>query len=57
MKSLLALFALAMLTASSFAADGPIRHVVHFKFKSGASKEQIDKVVKEFAREPQFKGH
>jgi hypothetical protein len=49
MKSLLVLFALAMLTASSLAADGPIRHVVHFKFKAGASKEQIDKVMKEFA--------
>jgi hypothetical protein len=49
MKSLFAFFVLAMLTASSLAADGPIRHVVHFKFKAGASKEQIDKVVTEFA--------
>ena len=49
MKSLLTLLALAMLTASSFAADGPIRHVVHFKFKADATKEQIAKVVTEFA--------
>ena len=49
MKTLLAFFALAMLTASSLAADGPIRHVVHFKFKADATKEQIAKVVTEFA--------
>lgn len=49
MKFLLSLLALAMLTASSFAADGPIRHVVHFKFKADATKEQIAKVVTEFA--------
>jgi hypothetical protein len=49
MKSLLTLLALAMLTTSSFAADGPIRHVVHFKFKADATKEQIAKVVTEFA--------
>ena len=49
MKSLLALFTLAMLTASTIAADGPIRHVVHFKFKADATKEQIAKIEKEFA--------
>jgi hypothetical protein len=43
------LLALAMLTASSLAADGPIRHVVHFKFKADATKEQIAKIVTEFA--------
>lgn len=49
MKYLLSLLTLAMLTASTLAADGPIRHVVHFKFKSDASKEQIAKIVTEFA--------
>jgi hypothetical protein len=49
MKSLLTFLALAMLTASSLAADGPIRHVVHFKFKADATKEQIAKIVQEFA--------
>lgn len=49
MKLLASLLALIMLTASSLAADGPIRHVVHFKFKADADKAQIAKVVKEFA--------
>jgi len=49
MKTLIALLAFAMITASSMAADGPIRHVVHFKFKADASKEQIAKIVEEFA--------
>jgi hypothetical protein len=47
MKLLLLL--LTMLTAVSFAADGPIRHVVHFKFKKEATPEQIDEVTREFA--------
>ena len=34
---------------SSIAADGPIRHVVHFKFKSDATPEQIQKITEEFA--------
>jgi hypothetical protein len=49
MKFLTALIAFAMITASTFAADGPIRHVVHFKFKADATKEQIAKIVEEFA--------
>lgn len=49
MKLLASLLALAMLTASAFAADGPIRHVVHFKFKADADKAQVAKVVEEFA--------
>ena len=49
MKFLTALLAFAMITASTFAADGPIRHIVHFKFKADASKEQIAKIVEEFA--------
>ena len=49
MKFLTTLLALAMLTISSLAADGPIRHVVHFKFKADADKAQIAKVVEEFA--------
>jgi hypothetical protein len=49
MKPFVALLFLAMLTASSLAADGPIRHVVHFKFKADAGKDKIAKVVEEFA--------
>ena len=48
MKLLASLLALAMLAATSPAADGPIRHVVHFKFKADAGKTQIAKVVEEF---------
>jgi hypothetical protein len=49
MKLLTSLLALAMLTATPFAADGPVRHVVHFKFKADADKAQVAKVVEEFA--------
>lgn len=49
MKVLLSLLALAMLAASTAAADGPVRHVVHFKFKADADKAQVQKVVEEFA--------
>jgi len=49
MKTLASLFALALLTMSTIAADGPIRHVVHFKFKSEATPEQIKKITDEFA--------
>lgn len=50
MKTLLTLLTLAMLTASSaLAADGPIRHVVHFKFKKEATPEQVAKITEEFA--------
>jgi len=49
MKLLTTLLAVAMLTASSLAADGPVRHVVHFKFKADADKAQIAKVIEEFA--------
>ncbi|MDB6171289.1 MAG: Dabb family protein [Chthoniobacteraceae bacterium] len=49
MKLLITLAAIAMLAASSLAADGPIRHVVHFRFKPGADQAQVQKVVEEFA--------
>ena len=49
MKLLTSLLTIVMLSASALAADGPIRHVVHFKFKADATKEQIAKVVEEFA--------
>ena len=49
MKSLLTLLSIAMLTASALAADGPIRHVVHFKFKKEATPEQVKKITDEFA--------
>jgi hypothetical protein len=49
MKTLASLFALTLLTISALADDGPIRHVVHFKFKSSATPEQIQKITQEFA--------
>ncbi len=49
MKFLTPLLALALLTMSTFAADGPVRHVVHFKFKAEATPEQIKKITEEFA--------
>ena len=47
MKLILTL--LAAFTMSTFAADGPVYHVVHFKFKKEATPEQIKKVETEFA--------
>ncbi len=49
MKTLLTLLSIAMLTASALTADGPVRHVVHFKFKKEATAEQVKKVTDEFA--------
>jgi hypothetical protein len=50
MKLLLTLFAaLAMVTASTFAADGPIRHVVSFKFKGNADPAKVKQVDADFA--------
>lgn len=50
MKLLLTLLTAAMLTTTAaLAADGPIRHVVHFKFKDTATAAEIDHVLKEFA--------
>ncbi len=50
MKSLTLLLSIAMLTTTTLvAADGPIRHVVHFKFKKEATPEQIKKVTDGFA--------
>jgi len=49
MKIFASLLALALLTLSTFADDGPIRHVVHFKFKTDATPEQIQKITAEFA--------
>jgi hypothetical protein len=51
MKSLICLVAFAMLS-TSVRADGPVRHVVHFKFKKDATPEQIQQVVDEFAKLP-----
>lgn len=36
------------LTPSASAADGPIRHVVHFKFKPDTTPEKLQEVIKEF---------
>ena len=50
MQSLLVLaLSLGICAATAIAADGPVRHVVHFKFKSDAAKADIEKVTKEFA--------
>lgn len=50
MKLLLPLFAaLAMIAAPVLAADGPIRHVVSFKFKSGADPVKVKGVESGFA--------
>ncbi|MEO7319242.1 MAG: Dabb family protein [Chthoniobacteraceae bacterium] len=49
MKTLLTLLTIALITASAIAADGPIRHVVHFKFKKEATPAQIQKITEEFA--------
>lgn len=50
---ILSFFALALasflMTPAAFAADGPYRHVVLFKFKDAASKEDVQKIVKAFA--------
>src|SRR5687767_9115952 len=51
MKRLIPLLILAMLSSSAL-ADGPVRHVVHFKFKKEATPEQIQQVVDEFALLP-----
>lgn len=51
MKLFLPFLALIML-ASSALADGPVRHVVHFKFKKEATPAQIDNLCKEFAALP-----
>jgi len=49
MKSLPLFLALAMLTTSALAADGPIRHVVTFKFKKEAARAKVQKVEEDFA--------
>lgn len=49
MKTLLTLLSIAMITASALAADSPVRHVVHFKFKKEATAKQIKKITDEFA--------
>jgi Stress responsive A/B Barrel Domain len=47
MKAILAAF--AFFTMTTLAADGPVYHIVHFKFKKEATPEQIKKVETEFA--------
>ncbi len=49
MKTLLALAAIALFTMSTIAADGPVFHIVHFKFKADATPAQIAQVEKDFA--------
>lgn len=49
MKLILALITFAAFSMSTIAADGPVYHVVHFKFKADAKKEDISKVVTAFA--------
>jgi hypothetical protein len=47
MKAILA--ALSLLTMSTIAADGPVFHIVHFKFKADAKPEDVKKVEEGFA--------
>jgi hypothetical protein len=42
---------LTMLTTAAL-ADGPVRHVVNFKFKKDATPEQVERVVEAFAELP-----
>ena len=49
MKIFSAVLAIAMMTSSTFAAEGPIRHVVHLKFKPESDQAQIQRVVESFA--------
>lgn len=49
MKILAALASLTLFTMSTLAADGPVWHVVHFKFKADATPAQIANVEKGFA--------
>ena len=49
MKLLFALATVAAFSMSTIAADGPVYHVVHFKFKADSKKEDIAKVVTAFA--------
>ena len=44
MKLFFALATLAAFSMSTLAADAPVYHVVHFKFKADAKKEDIEKV-------------
>jgi hypothetical protein len=51
-RHLVALYASAFMIAAvhtAAAGEGPVRHVVHFRFKESATKEQIETVVKGFA--------
>lgn len=50
MKTLLLALAVPFLAiAAATAAEGPVRHVVHFKFREDATPEQIERVIVEFA--------
>jgi hypothetical protein len=49
MKTIISLASLALFTMSTLAADGPVHHVVHFKFKAGATPAQIAGIEKDFA--------
>jgi hypothetical protein len=49
MKYLFALATLIAFSMSTIAADGPVFHVVHFKFKADAKKEDVQNVVTAFA--------
>ena len=49
MKTLALLLFAVMIQVSAFGEDGPVRHVVHFKFKADADPAEIAKVVSGFA--------
>jgi hypothetical protein len=43
------LLALTMLATTALASDGPVRHIVHFKFKATATPAQIKEVTDAFS--------
>jgi len=49
MKTLSTLLALVMLASTALSADGPVRHVVSFKFKKDADPAALKKVEDSFA--------
>jgi hypothetical protein len=52
MRLLSALLILAMTATSALSADGPLRHIVSFKFKAGTSPDAIRKIETAFAALP-----
>lgn len=52
MRLLTLLLVLAMTASTAISADGPLRHVVSFKFKAGTPPESVQKLVSAFGALP-----